>query len=152
MFLRSKKHRKDGKTHRYFSVVENRRVRSGRVVQRQVLFCLPSSARNTDMKTKTDPHIDDSPIVRFNLHCSRVRLKVRVELTYRFHLYMTDFPWYWGFQGSSSIQLMSILLCLRWLKSSISFFCCSTVISPIPMSSPAAPLEMGTGTLKVSTA
>jgi Transposase DDE domain len=38
MFLRSKKRRKDGKTHRYFSVVENRRVRSGRVVQRQVLF------------------------------------------------------------------------------------------------------------------
>ena len=38
MFLRSKKRCKDGKTHRYFSVVENRRVRSGRVVQRQVLF------------------------------------------------------------------------------------------------------------------
>ena len=38
MFLRSKKRRKDGKTHRYFSVGENRRVRSGRVVQRQVLF------------------------------------------------------------------------------------------------------------------
>ena len=38
MFLRSKKRRKDGKSHRYFSVVENRRVRSGRVVQRQVLF------------------------------------------------------------------------------------------------------------------
>src|ERR1700691_2113018 len=38
MFLRSNKRRKDGKTHRYFSVVENRRVRSGRVVQRQVLF------------------------------------------------------------------------------------------------------------------
>jgi len=38
MFLRSKKRCKDGKAHRYFSVVENRRVRSGRVVQRQVLF------------------------------------------------------------------------------------------------------------------
>jgi len=38
MFLRSKKRSKDGKSHRYFSVVENRRVRSGRVVQRQVLF------------------------------------------------------------------------------------------------------------------
>jgi hypothetical protein len=38
MFLRSKKRHKDGKAHRYFSVVENRRVRSGRVVQRQVLF------------------------------------------------------------------------------------------------------------------
>ena len=38
MFLRSKRRGKDGKEHRYWSVVENRRVRSGRVVQRQVLF------------------------------------------------------------------------------------------------------------------
>jgi hypothetical protein len=38
MFLRSKRRFKDGKAHRYFSVVENRRVRAGRVVQRQVLF------------------------------------------------------------------------------------------------------------------
>lgn len=38
MFLRSKTRRKDGKTHRYWSVVENRRVSGGRVVQRQVLY------------------------------------------------------------------------------------------------------------------
>jgi hypothetical protein len=38
MFLRSKRRVKDGKEHRYWSVVENRRVRSGQVVQRQVLF------------------------------------------------------------------------------------------------------------------
>ena len=38
MFLRRKGRCKDGKAHRYFSVVENRRVRGGRVVQRQVLF------------------------------------------------------------------------------------------------------------------
>jgi hypothetical protein len=38
MFLRSKRRIKDGKEHRYWSVVENRRVRVGRVVQRQVLF------------------------------------------------------------------------------------------------------------------
>jgi len=38
MFLRSKKRCKDGKTHRYWSVVENRRTRLGRVVQRQLLF------------------------------------------------------------------------------------------------------------------
>jgi transposase len=37
MFLRSKTRRKDGKLHRYWSVVENRRVKAGRVVQRQVL-------------------------------------------------------------------------------------------------------------------
>lgn len=38
MFLRSKARRKDGKLHRYWSVVENRRVSQGRVVQRQVLY------------------------------------------------------------------------------------------------------------------
>jgi hypothetical protein len=37
MFLRARVRRKDGKQHRYWSVVENRRVRGGRVVQRQVL-------------------------------------------------------------------------------------------------------------------
>ena len=38
MFLRSKTRKKDGKQHRYWSVVENRRVSSGQVLQRQVLY------------------------------------------------------------------------------------------------------------------
>jgi len=38
MFLRSTNRRKDGKDHRYFSVVENRRVSSGKTVQRTVLY------------------------------------------------------------------------------------------------------------------
>jgi hypothetical protein len=38
MFLRFKTGKKDGKRHRYWSVVENRRVADGRVVQRQVLY------------------------------------------------------------------------------------------------------------------
>ena len=38
MFLRSNTRRKDGKQHRYFSVVESRRLRSGKVAQRQVLY------------------------------------------------------------------------------------------------------------------
>ena len=38
MFLRCKTRKKDGKIHRYWSVVENRRVSGGRVVQRQVLY------------------------------------------------------------------------------------------------------------------
>jgi len=37
MFLRQKIRQKDGKKHRYFSVVENRRVVGGRVVQRHLL-------------------------------------------------------------------------------------------------------------------
>jgi len=38
MFLRSKTRVKDGKDHRYFSVVENRRLRTGKVAQRTVLY------------------------------------------------------------------------------------------------------------------
>ena len=38
MFLRQKICRKDGKEHRAWSVVENRRLRDGRVAQRQVLY------------------------------------------------------------------------------------------------------------------
>ena len=38
MFLRGTVRKKDGKTHRYFSVVENRRLAGSRVVQRTVLY------------------------------------------------------------------------------------------------------------------
>src|ERR1700746_1854825 len=37
MFLRHTKRKKDGKEHRYWSIVENRRVGGGRVVQRPLL-------------------------------------------------------------------------------------------------------------------
>ncbi len=38
MFLRHKTRHKDGKKHRYWSIVENRRVSGGRTVQRHVLY------------------------------------------------------------------------------------------------------------------
>jgi hypothetical protein len=38
MFLRQTQRKKDGKTHSYWSVVENKRLSSGRVVQRHVLY------------------------------------------------------------------------------------------------------------------
>jgi hypothetical protein len=38
MFLRAKSRLKDGKVHRYWSIVENRRTRGNRIVQRQVLY------------------------------------------------------------------------------------------------------------------
>ena len=38
MFLRSTVRKKDGKEHEYFSIVENKRVAEGRVVQRHVLY------------------------------------------------------------------------------------------------------------------
>ena len=38
MFLRQNNRRKNGKSHRYFSVVENRRTGAGTTTQRQVLY------------------------------------------------------------------------------------------------------------------
>src|SRR5207302_10220318 len=38
MFLRSNTRIKDGKQHRYYTVVESRRLQSGKVAQRQVLY------------------------------------------------------------------------------------------------------------------
>src|ERR1700739_4633592 len=38
MFLRSTFRKKDGKDHRYFSLVENRRLPGGKTVQRTVLY------------------------------------------------------------------------------------------------------------------
>ena len=38
MFLRKTDRKKDGKDHRYFSIVENQRVSGGKTVQRTVLY------------------------------------------------------------------------------------------------------------------
>ena len=38
MFLRSHERKKNGKLHRYFSIVESRRLAGGKIVQRQVLY------------------------------------------------------------------------------------------------------------------
>jgi hypothetical protein len=38
MFLRSTRRKKDGKDHRYFSIVESHRLSSGKMAQRTVLY------------------------------------------------------------------------------------------------------------------
>ena len=38
MFLRSNRRFKDGKTHYYWNIVENKRISGGRVIQRQLLY------------------------------------------------------------------------------------------------------------------
>ena len=53
MFLRSTKRMKDGKEHRYYSVVENRRLSSGRVAQRQVLYLGEINSRQQESWRQT---------------------------------------------------------------------------------------------------
>jgi hypothetical protein len=61
MFLRSTIRRKDGKEHRYWSIVENKRVVGGRVVQRHVLYWASSipyrSWRGADRFRSSTPPI-----------------------------------------------------------------------------------------------
>lgn len=53
MFLRCNRRLKDGKTHDYWSVVENRRLDDGRVVQRQVLYLGEINASQREAWRKT---------------------------------------------------------------------------------------------------
>jgi hypothetical protein len=88
MFLRCTNRKKDGKEHRYWNVVENRRVSGGRVVQRQVLYLgeINGSQRESWRKTievfedgaasaqtmalfpeDRPPEIDDEQVVQIRL-------------------------------------------------------------------------------------
>ena len=53
MFLRCNRRTKDGKLHEYWSLVENRRVADGRVVQRQVLYLGEINASQREAWRKT---------------------------------------------------------------------------------------------------
>jgi transposase len=53
MFLRCNRRKKDGKTHEYWSVVENRRCSDGGVVQRQVLYLGEINASQREAWRKT---------------------------------------------------------------------------------------------------
>jgi hypothetical protein len=83
MFLRCTKRKKDGKEHRYWSVVENRRVAGNRVVQRQVLYLGEISDTQREAWSRTievfedgspktmalfpEDRIDDNQIVKVRL-------------------------------------------------------------------------------------
>ena len=61
MFLRCKKRRKDGKEHLYWSVVENRRISAGRVLQRQVLYLGELNGRQEAAWRKTVELFGEDP-------------------------------------------------------------------------------------------
>jgi hypothetical protein len=88
MFLRCTTRKKDGKEHRYWNVVENRRISGGRVVQRQVLYLgeindsQQAAWRKTievfeDRGTTTQMALfpEDRPVEISDEHVVKVRLK-----------------------------------------------------------------------------
>jgi transposase len=60
MFLRAKMRKKDGKSHRYFSVVESRRVASNKTVQRTVLYLGEINDSQEDIWRKTLQVFDET--------------------------------------------------------------------------------------------
>lgn len=96
MFLRCKKRRKDGKEHLYWSIVENRRVGGGRILQRHVLYLGELNGRQEASWRRTVelfshdrsapqqvslfpeehlPHHEDSPIPSVGIRLSHMRLE-----------------------------------------------------------------------------
>ena len=59
MFLRKTPRKKDGKTHDYWSVVENKRVAGGRVVQRHVLYLGEINSSQAAVWRKAIEGLDD---------------------------------------------------------------------------------------------
>ena len=59
MFLRSTTRKKNGKDHEYFSIVENKRVAAGRVVQRHVLYLGEINSSQQEVWRKTVEIFED---------------------------------------------------------------------------------------------
>jgi transposase len=62
MFLRSSIRKKNGKTHRYWSIVENKRVSGGRVVQRHVLYLGEINSEQQREWVESIDVFDDRPL------------------------------------------------------------------------------------------
>src|SRR5881296_2664637 len=62
MFLRSTLRKKDGKEHEYFSIVENKRAASGKVVQRHVLYLGEINSHQQEAWRKTIEIFEDGQV------------------------------------------------------------------------------------------
>ena len=60
MFLRSSKRKKNGKTHVYWNIVENKRLSGGRVAQRQVLYLGEINSSQLDAWRRSIGVIDEA--------------------------------------------------------------------------------------------
>jgi hypothetical protein len=70
MFLRCNRRLKDGKRHDYWSVVENRRLADGRVVQRQVLYLGEINASRAPGMSLVHNGAGDSEVGRRKIACA----------------------------------------------------------------------------------
>src|SRR2546422_11625815 len=62
MFLRSTLRKKDGKEYEYFSIVENKRVAAGKIVQRHVLYLGEINSSQQEAWRKTIEIFEDGQV------------------------------------------------------------------------------------------
>ena len=79
MFLRSSCRKKDGKEHRYFSIVENKRVADGRVVQRHVLYLGEIDLAVRPIFHQSEQRVEAHIFVSFLAYCLHVTLGQRLR-------------------------------------------------------------------------
>src|SRR6266403_1041408 len=63
MFLRSTLRKRDGKEHEYFSIVENKRVAAGKIVQRHVLYFGEVNSTQQEACRKTIEIFEDGQVI-----------------------------------------------------------------------------------------
>jgi hypothetical protein len=64
MFLRATNRFKDGKNHRYYSIVENRRVGGGRCLQKTLLYLGEINSSQKAARIRAIDVVDEPPIRR----------------------------------------------------------------------------------------
>jgi hypothetical protein len=72
MFLRATTRRKDGKVHRYWSIVENRRLPGGRVQQRHLLYLGEINSSQERAWRKSVEVFDERTAQSRSCHCFRM--------------------------------------------------------------------------------
>ena len=97
MFLRSTNRRKDGKDHRYYSIVENHRLGTGRMIQKTLLYLGEINADQEDSWIKTIDAVEGKERRQIELFCNKT---ASVEKTDRILLRIKDLqlrkPRQWG--------------------------------------------------------
>src|SRR5208283_173907 len=73
MFLRCTTRKKNGKEHRYWNLVENRRVAGGQVIQRQVLYLGEINDSQREVWRKSMEVFEDEQVIQVRLKDLEVR-------------------------------------------------------------------------------
>src|SRR5437773_223358 len=100
LFLRAHQRHKDGKTHTYWSLVENRRCADGRILQRHVLYLGALTAAQESSWEKTaqqfDPPLSEGEALPGLVSEKELRAKEAAAIAVRLDEFRIHRPRQWG--------------------------------------------------------